>query len=100
MNLKKYQVFSSVNIEKKFMIKEFFDNYGGTLSHQDQTKIKKEFIERINDLQELNIIQKKYEIFKDGSIFSTNELTTQNISEGFVIFEVLELNSALINHII
>jgi hypothetical protein len=38
------QVFTSVDIEKTFDIRDFFQNYPSTLTNQQKTKIKKYFI--------------------------------------------------------
>lgn len=83
------QVFSSVDIEKRFLIKEFFQDYSSTITNQQKTTIKKYFIELVQVLEQSNLIESNYKYFLDGKIIQTDQLTTNNISEGFIIYEKL-----------
>lgn len=85
VRVKVIQVFRSVSIEKKILIQEFLDHYGSVGSNPDQNKMKLEFIEMVKDWKVKNLIYDKYQILRNGFSFSTDELTTQNISEGFLI---------------
>jgi len=83
------QVFSSIDIEKKFLIQEFFQNYQSRLSNQEKTNMKKYFIQLIQFLNESSLIESNYKIISNNKIYLTNQLTTNNISEGFMIYEKL-----------
>lgn len=80
------KVFHSVDITKIFLIQQFLDSYS-TVSNQRINKIKKNFIELVEILQEYDLIESNYKIISNGSFLDTNELNISNISEGFVIYE-------------
>lgn len=84
------QVFSSVDIQKTFDIKDFLQTYPSILFNQDKTKIKNYFIQLIQILQEYEIIDSKYTIISDGKLYQTDQLTPSNISEGFIVYIVYE----------
>jgi len=85
------QTFTSVNLEKVFFIQEFLTNYPAVVSNQRRNNIKKYFIQLVKELEDSNLIESNYKTLMDGSIISVNELTTQNISEGFIIYEKILL---------
>lgn len=87
------KVFFSVSIEKEFLIQEFFDNYGSSLSNQDKSKMKQEFIEVVQIFKEAGLIEDTGRSLLNGSFFPIpiKELTPQNISEGFVIYKKLKV---------
>jgi len=91
VRFKLFQVFSSVSIEKEIVVQEFFKSYTSILNNQQKTKIKKSFIELVKLLEEHDLIESKYKIFFKGSLYDTQQLTTRNISEGFVIYEKLSI---------
>jgi hypothetical protein len=80
------KIFHSVDITKTFLIQQFLDSYS-TVSNQRINKIKKNFIELVQILQEYDLIESNYKIISNGSFLDTNELNISNISEGFVIYE-------------
>jgi hypothetical protein len=82
------QVFSSVNIEKKFFIREFLDSYSAVLSNPRRKKIKQLFV---GILKEHDLIESNYKIIFDEFLFDGNELTTTNIEQGFVLYEKLSI---------
>ena len=86
------KVFSSVNIEKEFFIHEFFDSYPSVLSNQQRTKMKRSFIELVGVLKQHNLIDSNYKISFNGFLLDIDELTTNNISEGFVVYEKLSVS--------
>jgi len=51
------QVFSSINIEKKFFIKEFLDSYPSVISNQRINNIKKYFIQLVKLLEHHDLIE-------------------------------------------
>ena len=81
------QVFSTVNIEKTFLVEEFLDNYPSILSNQQKTKIKKYFIDVIQIFEKYKLIEPNYKIIVNGKYHQTDQLTPHNISEGFIIYE-------------
>lgn len=85
------QIFTSVNLEKTFFIKEYFQNYSSALNNSQKTEIKNYFIQLIQRLKEYNLIESNFKILQDGNFFKTPELTSKNINEGFVIYEKLNI---------
>jgi hypothetical protein len=85
------QVFSSINIVKKFFIQEFLDSYPSILSNQRRKKINKLFIQLVKLFQQYDLIEPDYKIIFDGYYYSVEELTVYNISEGFVLSEKLSI---------
>ena len=83
------QVFSSVDVEKTFSIKDFFQNYPSTLNNQQKTKIKKYFIQLIQIFEEHGLVDSNYKIISHGKVYDTDKLTSTNISEGFIVHEKL-----------
>ena len=91
VRVKFFQVFNSVSIEKEFFVQEFLDSYPSILSNQRITDIKRTFIQLVKTVQESDFIEENYKIISNGLFFDTDELTIQNISEGFVIYEKLSI---------
>jgi hypothetical protein len=76
VQFKVIEVFSTVDIEKTFYIKDFFENYQSKLTNQNKTKIKNYFIQFIKMLEDHELlINSKYKI----------------ISEGFIVYEKLSV---------
>lgn len=71
-------------------ISEFFQHYPSSLSNQQKSKIRHYFIELIEHLDTRKIIQSNYKYISKNIYYSTNKLTSENITEGFVIYERLE----------
>jgi len=86
-----FKTFSSENIEKIFLIKEFFQNYTSRLSNQQKTKMKGYFIQSVKVFQQYDLVENNYKIISNGFFLDTDELTLSNISEGFVIYEKLSI---------
>lgn len=42
-------------------------------------------------LEKNNLIESKYKIISNGSLYDTHWLTVKNISEGFIIYEKLSI---------
>lgn len=91
VQFKVIQVFSSVNIEKRFHIKEFFDNYPSSLNNLQKTKIKEYFIQLIQIFEKHQLIDPTYKIITNGKVYQTDHLTPRNISEGFLVYEKLSI---------
>jgi hypothetical protein len=53
--------------------------------------MKKYFIELIKILKDSNLIEDDYKIFSNGHYHKTQQLTTKNISESFIIYEKISL---------
>ena len=68
VQFKVIQVFSSVDLEKTFSIKEFFQNYSSILTNQQITKIKKDFIKWIKIFEEYKLIDSSYKIISNGKL--------------------------------
>ena len=91
VRVKVFKTFSSINTEKLFLIKDFFQNYKSILSNQQKTKMKTYFIELVKVLQDHNLIEDNYKIIWNGSFCDTKELNINNISEGFIIYEKISI---------
>jgi hypothetical protein len=85
------QIFSSQTIEKRFDVKRFIENYPSVLSNQGVRQIKQYFIDSVNLLQSNNLIQPTFKVFRNRKIESVDQLTITNISEGFILYEKLNL---------
>jgi hypothetical protein len=88
---KMFQVFTSVSVEKKIHVQDFFKSYPSALNNQQKTKLKKCFIELVQILENSGLIESKYKIIFKGILHETQTLTSRNISEGFVIYEKLSI---------
>jgi hypothetical protein len=82
------QVFSSINIEKVFWVSEFIPS---KISNQRKASIKKYFIEVIELLQNYDLIEDNYRYMSQGKIYKTSKLDVKNISEGFILYEKLNI---------
>jgi hypothetical protein len=85
------KIYSSVNIEKEFFIKEFLASY--SISNQPITHIhiKRNFIQLVKVFEEHDLIESNYKVIFEGYYHSVEELTIHNISEGFVLYEKLSI---------
>ena len=91
VQFKVIQVFSSVNIAKTFWIKDFFEDYSVKLTNQQKTKMKNYFIECLQQYKKHGLIDETYKIISKGKAYSTKELTSKVISEGFIVYEKLSI---------
>lgn len=91
VQFKMIQTFSSVEIEKIFLIQQFFQDYPSALSNQRKAQMKQYFIELVQILQEYDLIETNYKVISNGKAHSTDQLNTANISEGFIIYEKLDI---------
>lgn len=82
------QVFSSINLEKVFWIREFIPS---NISNQRKATIKKYIIQVIELLQNYDLIEDNYQYISQGKIYKTSKLDVKNISEGFILYEKLNL---------
>jgi hypothetical protein len=85
------QVFHSLSIEKEFFIQEFLSSYSSVISNQRKASIKKYFIEVIELLQNYDLIEDNYRYMSQGKIYKTSKLDVKNISEGFILYEKLNI---------
>ena len=83
------KTYSSVSIQKKFFIKEFLASY--RISNQRITNMKRTFIQLVKLFEEHSLIQSNYTIISDGKVYHTDQLTSSNISEGFIVYEKLSI---------
>lgn len=89
VQFKVIQVFSSTNLIKIFLIKDFFEDYPVQLSNQQKTKMKNYFIECIEKYKKHGLVDENYKIISKGKAYSTKKLTSKVISEGFIAYEKL-----------
>lgn len=81
----------SVNIEKVFFIQEFLSSYPSVISNQRITNMKRTFIQWVKLFEEHSLIESNYKIISDGKVYQTDQLTSSNISEGFIVHEKLSI---------
>lgn len=81
------KVFHSVSIEKEFFIQEFLSSSSSVICNQRINNIKKYFIQLVQLFKEHDLIEHSYKIIFNGHYYSTKELNTRDISEGFLIYE-------------
>ena len=91
VRFKFFQVFSSISIEKEFLLGSFLDSYPVMVSNQQKKIIKQEFIELVQLVQGINLIDNHYKIISNGKYYGTDHLNVENISEGFIIYEKFNL---------
>jgi len=51
------------------------------------TYIKREFLIWVETLEKFDLIEKQYKIIQKGQLYPVHQLTLENISEGFVLYE-------------
>jgi len=81
--------YSSSAVEKKFFIKEFLTSY--RISNQCITNMKRTFLQLIKLFEEYHLIESNYKIISDDKVYDTDQLTSSNISEGFIVYEKLSI---------
>ena len=91
VRFKFFQVFSSISIEKEFLVGSFLDSYPVMVSNQQKKIIKQEFIELVQLVQGINLIDNHYKIISNGKYYATDQLNVENISEGFILYEKFNL---------
>lgn len=84
---KSIKCFNSPNLEKRIYVKQFMKDYPSTLSNQNVRRMKTLFLEAIEILEDNQLIESRFKVFCNGKLKSVEKLTTQNISEGFLIYE-------------
>ena len=82
------QVFSSINIEKVFWVQEFIPS---KIFNQRKATIKKYFIQVIELLQNYDLVEDNYKYMSQGKIYKTSKLDVKKISEGFILYEKLNI---------
>lgn len=81
------KTYSSVNVEKRFNVKEFLSFY--RISNQRINYMKRFFIQLVELSYAHGLIELHYKVYHGGSYHSVQELTLHNIYEGFFIYEKL-----------
>ena len=85
------RIFSSLDIQKTFYLKEFLRDYPATLNNQQVTNIKRYFIQLMEIFEEHQLIESSYQVFVDDKVYNVNKLLPNNISQGFIVFEKLSI---------
>lgn len=81
------KIFTTSDIEKIIYVEEFLQNYSSILSNGEKKKIKTIFIQLVRELQQNDLIESECKFLNKGNLYSVDHLTTENISEGFAIYE-------------
>lgn len=88
------QIFTTKDIQKIMDISQFIKDYPSQLNSKQKQTIKKEFLKAVDSYLENQLIEHKFHILEaENKHFQTVEqLTLENINQGFVIYEKLNLN--------
>ena len=85
-----FSVFTSTRSTKKlFNIPEFFDDYPAQLSNKQKLEIKEYLIGLIQTHLQEGLIESSCELLSSKESILIKELMPQDISEGFIIYEVI-----------
>ena len=79
------RVFSSKSGTKKFYLREFFQQY--RISNKRIREIKQIFIELIQEFYQFGLIDSKVKLMLHNDYRDIEDLTTFNISDGFILYE-------------
>jgi hypothetical protein len=86
------QQFATKDIQKVFNLSEFFQNYPAQLNSKQKQVIKNELLKAVEYYSKVQLIDQKFQIIEGQEFKSVEELTLQNISQGFVIYEKINPN--------
>ena len=81
------QTFNSIAVEKTFNVEGFFQSYSSTLSNGQKTLTKREFVCLVDLFSRSKLIEPRYKILTGDTVLVVSELTTSNISKGFILYE-------------
>ena len=81
------QIFSSADVEKVFLVENFFNSHRSALSNGQKMLVRQELVELVNLFHRSKLIEPRYKILVEGSPLSVSRLTRHNIVNGFVIYE-------------
>ncbi len=81
--------FSSFDTQKIFYVEEFLQAYPSTLNNQQITSVKRYFIQLMEIFEEHQLIESSYQVILDDKLYHVDKLLTNNISQGFIVFEKL-----------
>ena len=93
------QIFSSVNVEKVFLIENFFNSHRSVLSNGQKMLVKQEFVELVKLFHRSKLIEPRYKTLVEGSPSSVLKLTPHNIANGFVIYENFVLKYLILMYV-
>lgn len=85
--------FNLPNLERRIHVKQFINNFPCTFSNQTIRKIKILFLDAIQILENNQLIESRFKVFRHGKLEPVEKLRLKNISEGFVIYEKLNFFS-------
>lgn len=91
------KIFSSRDLEKPFLIREFLNIY--KISNQKIKEIKQIFIDIIHIFQQYQLIEKKGLLMLNRSPINIYDLNTSNISDGIILYEKITTNLFLIDKV-
>ena len=83
------RTFSSFDTQKIFYVEEFLQAYPSTLNNQQITSVKRYFIQLMEIFEEHQLIESSYQVILDDKLYHVDKLLTNNISQGFIVFEKL-----------
>jgi hypothetical protein len=83
------RTFSSFDTQKIFYVEEFLQAYPSTLNNQQITSVKRYFIQLMEIFEEHQLIEPSYQVILDDKLYHVDKLLTNNISQGFIVFEKL-----------
>ena len=93
VQLKFLQIFATETLDKRFLVKEFLSNFQSSLNGKQRAVIKKYLISLVQLFADFRIIESNYKIIQNGELFAVDQLTSRNITQGFVIYEIMNFRS-------
>ena len=81
------QQFTTPSLQKVFNLSEFFQNYPARLNSKQKQVVRNELLKAVEYYSETQVIDQKFQIIEGQEFKSVEELTFQNISQSFVIYE-------------
>lgn len=86
------QQFAVKDIQKIFNLVDFFNNYPAKLNYKQKQRMKRELLRAVKYYSERQLIDQKFKIIQGEEFKLVLELTESNISEGFVIYEKVNID--------
>jgi hypothetical protein len=81
------QIFSSADVEKVFLVENFFNSHRSVLSNGQKMFVRQELVGLVKLFHRSKLIERRYKILVEGCPSSVLKLTPHNIANGFVIYE-------------
>lgn len=85
------KIFSSLNISKEIDIQEYFHYYPSPLSNAQKSKIKQYFIQSLQKLNDVDLIEDSVQSLVTNKKIKISKLKNQDLNDGIRFFEKLKI---------